>query len=157
FGNDKVVEASGNDSGQGTDTLDFSAVSAPLTATINPDSTFTVGNGTSTVSAANVENLIGGSGSDTLDYSKYSSGVTVDLASGVATNFVDVSGFENVIGSAFSDSIAGDSGANILSGGPGGNDLLSGRGGNDTITGGAGGINTLVESLDASMTLTNSS
>ena len=155
FGNDTVVEAAGNDSGQGNDTLDFSAVTANLTTTINNDNTFAVEGGSGTVSASNVENLIGGPGSNTLDYSKYGSGVTVDLATGFATDFADVKGFENVVGSNYDDTITGDSHANSLSGGAG-DDTMSGGGGTDTISGGAG-TNTLVETFDADMTLTNSS
>ena len=48
-----------------------------------------------------------------------------------------ISGIENVVGSAYDDDIYGNALANDLSGN-GGNDLLSGRGGDDFIDGGSG-------------------
>ncbi|OWJ55816.1 calcium-binding protein, partial [Inquilinus limosus] len=47
------------------------------------------------------------------------------------------SSIENVIGSAFADTINGEAGANVLDGGAG-DDVLAGRGGADTLIGGAG-------------------
>ena len=90
-------------------------------------------------------------GSDTLDLSAYSGGVSVNLGvfgseidpqSGlqfVATDFtLTIFGaFENVIGSAGSDTLIGNDAANRLTGG-GGNDTIDGGGGNDTIDGGGG-------------------
>jgi Ca2+-binding RTX toxin-like protein len=85
--------------------------------------------------------LDGGGGTNTLDYSHDPAGVTVDLSSGTATNGYGgtdtLSNFQNVIGSAYADTITGDSNDNVLSGGAG-NDTLSGGGGNDILIGGAG-------------------
>ncbi len=72
---------------------------------------------------------------DTLSYAGSANGVTVDLAAGQASGG-DAEGdvftnFENVTGSAFSDALFGDEGANVLDGG-GGNDFLKGGEGNDT-------------------------
>ncbi|KPF62971.1 hypothetical protein IP88_14135 [alpha proteobacterium AAP81b] len=44
---------------------------------------------------------------------------------------------EDLVGSAFSDRLTGDAGANILAGGAG-NDSLTGNGGNDALVGGSG-------------------
>ena len=98
---------------------------------------------------AGTDRLFGGSGSDTLDYTG-SGAVTVDLA----TNAVSgghaqgdvVSGFENVYGTAFNDSITGNAAANWLWGGQGqdtlrgggGSDRLRGQEGADTLWGGSG-------------------
>ena len=92
------------------------------------------------------DSLFGGNGSDTLDYGA-GDAVTVNLATGVGGSTVPVVGvfngtdvlqsIENVIGSAFADSITGDLGVNVLSGG-GGNDTLSASDGADTIFGGEG-------------------
>ena len=153
WGTDTVTEAPGQTSGEGHDTLDFSAVSANLAATVAADGSFGVTDGTDAVNTANVENLVGGTGTNSLDYSSYGSGVTVDLATGRATDFNSVHGFENVLGSPFDDLVTGDALANTLKGG-GGDDTLSGGGGQDTIDGGAG-VNTLVESSDSDFTLTN--
>lgn len=86
---------------------------------------------------AGADHLYGGSGSDTLDYTG-SGAVTVNLA----TNTVSgghaqgdvVSGFEHVFGTAFNDSISGNSAGNYLWGGQG-NDTLRGGGGEDRLRG----------------------
>ncbi|GJE17968.1 beta strand repeat-containing protein [Methylobacterium marchantiae] len=80
---------------------------------------------------------LGGDGTDTLDYSDYGSSARAFLDSGRATGTGGISGFEIVKGSAFADSVRGDSGENHFLGGAG-NDRLFGGGGDDTLTGGAG-------------------
>ncbi|WP_371056533.1 Ig-like domain-containing protein [Rhodosalinus sp. K401] len=69
---------------------------------------------------------------DAVDYSDFTTGVTVDLndsGSGQsATGFAAISGVENVIGSAQSDSMTGNDEDN----------LFATRGGSDTVSGGAG-------------------
>ncbi|MFT3864535.1 MAG: hypothetical protein QM729_09705 [Solirubrobacterales bacterium] len=57
---------------------------------------------------------------------------------GGGNDFVEVSGFQNVIGSPFADYIVGSSAANRIDGG-GGTDVILGGGGNDTLYGGADG------------------
>ncbi len=147
WGTDSIAESSGG----GTDTMDFSAVTANLTVTLG-SVTVTGDTNTATHSNNNVESVLGGlgddvfqfgagvsfaassgtldggDGSDTLDYSLYTSAVTVDLSLGTATGMAGVSQFENVIGGSVGDSLTGDGNAN----------QLSGRGGNDSLTGGAG-------------------
>ncbi|MGO1079688.1 calcium-binding protein [Inquilinus sp. CA228] len=49
----------------------------------------------------------------------------------------ELTSVENIIGSAFNDVLAGDTGPNRLSGGAG-NDILTGLGGGDTLDGGSG-------------------
>ena len=93
----------------------------------------------------------GDTGTDTVSYAGAAAGVTVNLSLAGAQNTggagIDtLSGFENLAGSAFNDSLTGDTGANRLDGGVGndvlnggaGDDTLSGGGGNDTLNGGAG-------------------
>jgi serralysin len=87
------------------------------------------------------DSLDGGSGVDTATYANSTSAVTVLLNVGIgqggdATGDVLVS-VENVIGSAFADSLTGSSAANVLSGGNG-NDTLIGFAGADTLDGGGG-------------------
>jgi len=60
-----------------------------------------------------------GGGTDKLDYSSYSSGVTVNLATGSATGLAAISGVENVTGGSGGDTLIGDAGSNILVGGNG--------------------------------------
>ncbi|MBL6954741.1 MAG: calcium-binding protein [Alphaproteobacteria bacterium] len=98
------------------------------------------------------DNLTGGSGNDTLDYSENSywnelpvtQGVTVNLATGVATdnwgNTDTLSGFENIQGSNLDDTLTGAGGGGNLIGGDG-NDTITGGGGSDWLYGGAGNDN----------------
>ena len=102
------------------------------------------------------DSLYGGNGMDTADYGA-GDAVTVNLSLGGGGSTVSVVGvfngtdallsIENVIGSAFADSIFGDLGVNVLTGGTGndtlsasdGADTIFGDDGNDVIAGGAGG------------------
>jgi len=85
--------------------------------------------------------LNGGIGTDTVSYAGSWNVLTINLA----TNTVDggdatgdtITGFENVIGSDYNDSITGSSGANVMTGGAG-DDVMSGGGGNDTFRIGVG-------------------
>jgi Ca2+-binding RTX toxin-like protein len=93
------------------------------------------------VGGAGDDSLNGGSGTDTVAYPSDPSHVNVNLTAGTAT---DGSGdsdslvkIENVVGSAFADSITGSAGADSLQGGSGA-DTISGRDGNDTLKGGRG-------------------
>jgi Ca2+-binding RTX toxin-like protein len=61
-----------------------------------------------------------------------------DARYGGGLDNLNVSGFENVIGSPFADVIVGSNGANQIDGG-GGTDAIYGKGGNDTIYGGTDG------------------
>ncbi|MGX7894896.1 calcium-binding protein [Tsuneonella sp. HG222] len=80
--------------------------------------------------------LIGGAGSDTLSFEDNSGTVFVDLKSGKGYNNAaqgdTFSGFENVIGGLFDDTLIGDDGANFLDGAMGA-DTLVGAGGADTF------------------------
>ena len=121
---------------------------------------------------AGADQLIGGPGLDTADYSASDAAVTVRLhtlkASGghaqgdtfpetVSVSYVTPDGFvrsdllpdvENLTGSTFADTLAGDRRDNVLDGGPGndtlyggpggGDDLMLGGAGDDTIYGGQG-------------------
>jgi Ca2+-binding RTX toxin-like protein len=90
--------------------------------------------------------LAGGAGVDTASYAGAAAGVTVSLATGSAQNTVNagtdtLSGFENLLGSGFADSLTGDSNANTVSGGAGDDTLNPGSnaaGAMDLLDGGAG-------------------
>ena len=93
-------------------------------------------NDTLTGGAGN-DTLNGGEGTDTVYYSAAASGVTVNLGSGTASNDGDggadtISDVENVIGSAYADTITGNSGNNTIVGGAG-NDTINGNAGTDTV------------------------
>ena len=80
--------------------------------------------------------LDGGLGIDTVIFNLLSSGVSVDLAVSAVQNTggagLDiVIGFENILGSAFDDTLSGDDGDNRIQGADG-DDVLDGRAGKDT-------------------------
>ncbi|MCQ0988851.1 calcium-binding protein [Jiella marina] len=83
----------------------------------------------------------GGDGFDQANYENSTGGVAVDLRNGSAFGghaAGDVlSNIESLVGSAFDDTLNGNSGVNILRG-EGGNDFLRGFAGNDDLRGGDG-------------------
>lgn len=86
--------------------------------------------------------LNGGDGSDTASYASAVAGVTVSLANLAQQNTIGagrdtLSGFENLLGSVFGDTLIGGAGGNYLNGGLG-NDLLRGNNGRDRLEGGRG-------------------
>ena len=86
--------------------------------------------------------LTGGSGTDLLTYANASAGVTVNLATTTAQNTGGagtdtIATFENLMGSAFNDTLTGNTATNTLWGGAG-NDRLDGGAGNDFLYGGFG-------------------
>ncbi|NGN45364.1 calcium-binding protein, partial [Mesorhizobium sp. CGMCC 1.15528] len=92
------------------------------------------------------DTLIGGAGTDTANYIASTAGVIVNLDTGTGSGGHaegdTLTGIENLIGSAFDDTLTGtDTDANILTGGAG-NDVLAGLGGADTLDGGGGGSDT---------------
>jgi Ca2+-binding RTX toxin-like protein len=106
------------------------------------------------VSGTGRDHFNGGSGVDAASWQESAFGVVADLATGRATS-VGVedtfTGLENLIGSAFADTLRGNAAANGLFGGAGsdvlhggdGSDELSGGAGNDTLDGGSGASNKL--------------
>ena len=98
------------------------------------------------IGGAGADVLDGGEGEDVVSYSDSSSGITVNLATGVASDGDTLADIENVSGTVFDDVITGDeygnsltglAGADTLDGGKG-NDLLQGNDGEDRLIGGAG-------------------
>ncbi|WP_343525506.1 cadherin domain-containing protein [Sphingomonas sp.] len=105
---------------------------------------------------AGADVLDGGAGTDTLDYATSAQGVNVNLATG-ATAGGDaqgdqISGFENVTGSAFADRLTGSGGDNVLTGGAG-DDVLAGLGGADILDGGDGSDTVDYSTSSAGVTL----
>lgn len=85
------------------------------------------------------DTLIGGLGIDVLSYASATGGITVSLMLSSAQNTKNagldtVSGFENVIGSNYGDTVSGDNNNNMIRG-MGGNDTLEGNGGDDFLYG----------------------
>lgn len=87
------------------------------------------------------DHMDGGNGVDTVDYQLSSARVTVNLALGLGRDG-DAQGdtyasIENVLGSAFNDSIIGNDDKNRVEGNDG-DDFIDGRGGDDYLSGGLG-------------------
>lgn len=105
--------------------------------------------------------LDGGAGVDTVDYSKEesssSSGVTVDLGAGTATDLSGatdtLSNFENVTGSAYNDVITDGSGNNLLTGLDGDDTYIWSGAGTDTIVDSAGNDRLALTTLDQNLSL----
>ena len=99
-----------------------------------------------------------GFGIDTVSYANAATGaapnglgVTVNLALTTAQNTIragtdTLSGFENLTGSKFNDTLTASSGKNVLTG-LGGNDWLDGGAGADHMFGGTGNDNYVVDNV----------
>ncbi|CAA2103661.1 Serralysin [Methylobacterium bullatum] len=92
----------------------------------------------STIEGGEGDDMIIGSsaGIDTLSYASATSGIFVSLNGSMAQDTEGagtdtIFNMDNILGSAFSDQLTGNSAANVLDG-AGGIDFLSGRGGNDS-------------------------
>src|SRR5574341_635110 len=153
WGVDSITEAAGGTNGEGIDTIDFTTVTTDVTVTKRADGTFTLVSGANSLAFQNIEQLAGGTGVNTLDFSASTDPEVVNLAGGLSTDFTSLSGFGNVIGSPFNDTIIGNALPNTLTGGAG-DDVISGGGGADSIDGGPGS-DQLFESRDVNFTLTN--
>jgi Ca2+-binding RTX toxin-like protein len=82
----------------------------------------------------------GGNGADWVDFGSSTAGIDADLANGTVANGADdedLSSIENLLGSAFDDTILGDWHSNTLRA-RGGDDNITGSGGDDHLFGGAG-------------------
>ena len=143
---DQVIELSGG----GNDTVLSSASNYTLSANVENGNIMAAGTANLTgnslanmLLAGNGNNVINGdTGNDTVSYIRAATAVTVDLAVTIAqatggSGIDTLTSIENLTGSDFNDTLAGNSGANRISGG-GGNDRLNGGLGNDLLIGGAG-------------------
>jgi Ca2+-binding RTX toxin-like protein len=116
-GDDSIIGEAGNDTldgGAGNDTLE---------------------------GGAGADSLIGGAGTNTASYANSSTGVNASLST-PANNTGDAQGdtynqIQNLLGSAFNDTLEGDGSNNLLTGGVG-DDLLYASLGTDTLDGGTG-------------------
>ncbi|MEM7317645.1 MAG: hypothetical protein AAF408_01345 [Pseudomonadota bacterium] len=156
-GNDTINGASGAvDSlfgGSGNDHLTSDAARAVLDGGKGNDTLMASGDGVfilDTFAAGDIDVVNAGAGTDdTVDFSSFASAVWVDLQvasfpqeawtrdqpnlqSGTYRPIADLSGVENIIGTAFGDDLRGNAQSNSLAGG-GGNDTLSGYAGNDVF------------------------
>ncbi|KAB1085063.1 calcium-binding protein [Neorhizobium galegae] len=98
------------------------------------------GNGSDNIieGGAGNDTLNGSGGNDTLTYVNATAGIIMNIATatGQATGGAGidtVSNFENLIGSAFNDTLTGNTSDNVMEGGAG-NDTIDGGAGNNTLT-----------------------
>jgi len=103
------------------------------------------------------DTLRGGTGTDTVAYADADAGVTVDLATtdqqdtlGAGSDWL--SGFENITGSAYADTLSGDDQDNTVDGGAG-DDVIAGGAGNDVLSGGSGRDTLSYAAADAGVTV----
>ncbi|NUB11172.1 hypothetical protein FW320_34185, partial [Azospirillum sp. Vi22] len=150
-GTDTVIASVSYSLGDGVENLILSGTAA-INGIGNAGNNILIGNGSSNrldgaagndtlIGGSGADQLIGGIGTDTADYSASTTGVAVNLATGVGAGGDAegdaLSGIEDLIGSAHNDRLTGDGADNVLIGGDG-DDVLDGGGGNDTLSGGAG-------------------
>ncbi len=133
FGTDSLSGIEGLEGGSGNDRLMGDAGANILMGGLGNDTL---------VGGVGNDTLIGGAGIDTADYSGATGAVSVNLGLvpaqatlGAGTDTLQ--NIENVIGTAFTDTMTGDIGANRLEGGAG-RDILAGAGGADSLFGGDG-------------------
>jgi Ca2+-binding RTX toxin-like protein len=109
------------------------------------------GNGDDTLDGGMGNDFIdGGSGTDTATYLGASAGIAANLVTGIVTGGAGndtLQDIENLVGSAFDDTLTGDSSANELYGNAG-DDTLDGGAGADTLAGGAGNDTYYVDDAD---------
>lgn len=115
FGQDTV---SGGEGGFNYDTLNFSALAAPVTATLSAAKEGAVAQDTNNVAFSQIERFVLTEFSDVLDGGPGTTGIAIDALGG-------------------DDSVYGGAGADTIDGGTG-NDRIEGRAGADTIFGGTG-------------------
>jgi Ca2+-binding RTX toxin-like protein len=151
---DFLIGFEGAAGGLGDDTLSGDAGANALFGDAGAD-TLDGGGGNDIIDGgANADTMSGGAGTDRLSYASSAAGVTVDLLGGLSgggdADGDAFSGFEDLVGSRFADTLTGDDGANRIWGGAGndhifagaGNDVVFGGDGPDVMDGGAG-IDTL--------------
>jgi Ca2+-binding RTX toxin-like protein len=142
------------------DTLCGTAGANVLTAGGGNDSLWGWGGGDSFYGAEGNDYVVGGAGADYFDGGAGTDTVSYYFASGGVTVYLDgrgantgealgdrFFGVENVLGSAYADTLCGTTGANVLTGG-GGNDALIGGSGNDVLSGGSGADNFVWQTTD---------
>jgi Ca2+-binding RTX toxin-like protein len=144
------------DGGDGDDTIASGGGGSDTMLGDAGNDTLTGGDGRDVlIGGAGADMLDGGNGIDTATYAASSAAISLNLATGVNTGG-DAQGdtlanIEQIVGSAFADSITGDNHDLILDGGDGndtisggtGDDFLIGGQGDDILYGGAGGADAL--------------
>jgi Ca2+-binding RTX toxin-like protein len=123
----------------GDDALKGGGGADRLIGGVGEDSLLGDGGNDTLIGGFDADKLFGGDSVDTADYFDSNAGVSINLASNIASgghaSGDTFSGVENISGSNFADTLIGDGAANTLLGGNG-VDTLKGGGGADTLEGG---------------------
>ena len=143
--NNVILGTSGDDVLTGTaaaDTINGLAGNDTINGGAGDDNIYGGGGGNNVlIGGAGADRLVGGTLTDEVSYASDGAAVTVNLATGGATDGTGAKDtltlIENATGSGFNDTLTGSTGANTLDGGAG-NDTLNGGAGADTLTGGTG-------------------
>jgi Ca2+-binding RTX toxin-like protein len=133
-GNDTLrsgVGADTFDGGDGQDTVDYGAAGSAVVVDLNSGSYYWLDQHSARASGLSHEQGLGGRGSGGLVGGDDGGGADSYATSGSLISI------ENVVGSAFNDTLTGSSSANRLDGAAG-DDVLNGRAGDDILIGGAG-------------------
>ncbi|MDQ3216734.1 MAG: hypothetical protein M3Q18_02540, partial [Actinomycetota bacterium] len=145
MGSDTIVDFESVNDTESADTIRDDGASRTFILLAGGDDTVTAAGGNDLVEGgAGDDDLDGGTGEDFLSFLNSPAGINADLGAGTSTgNGTDsVTGFGNVFGSSYADTIDGDAGDNLLLG-LDGDDVISGFVGRDFLDGGAG-----IDSLD---------
>ncbi|MFL2706275.1 MAG: calcium-binding protein, partial [Gammaproteobacteria bacterium] len=134
-GNLTVIMGAGNDflfsaKVKNGDSIDLGSGDDMISIMIN-----SINSGTPTIADCNLVNLDGGPGDDTLNFEESGNNTTE-----LSLNTCGAINFENIFGTAGSETINGDNNANLIRGGKVGNNTIFGYGGNDTIYGYGNGV-----------------
>lgn len=143
-GNDTIFAGGGNDillGGDGNDQLMGEAGDDFLFGEAGNDTLVGGADDDYLAGGAGRDHLDGGAGEDTADYSQSDAAVAVsllaDTASGGHAEGDELDNIENLIGSAFDDTLEGDNGDNVIDG-RAGDDVINGHDGANRLDGGAG-------------------
>jgi Ca2+-binding RTX toxin-like protein len=140
MGTDTIVSFESVTDTPGDDIFEDDDTSRSFSLLAGGDDTVTASGGNDVVEGGlGDDDLDGGAGEDFLSFLNSAVGVDADLGAGTSTgNGTDsITGFGNIFGSPFADTIDGDGGHNVLIGLEG-NDVISGFVGSDFLDGGDG-------------------